>query len=587
MDSTEIVTGVVTTKCDNMKTGGAATSGSSSSGLSSGDASNIQTQHHVSQGDSNKAIASTKTQVKSSSPASGSPSQSIISRQDSGQGETAKRRSSSRSIKRKKFDDELVESSISYQKITRGRNSSISGVPGSVTPGSAGGKSGSTSPIPVLTAAASGLSLAVDTTAPEMAGGGKSRGSGGVGSSIGLTSQGTLSSSLTSSSSSRVAPTSVTSTTSRKRRHRNVHNTAIKDIGRWKPQDDLSLVLGVQQTNDLDAVFRGVKFSCRFSLKEIEDRWYALLYDPVIAKIGVSAMRQLHPDIIAQVHDRALFSEAEEELLRTIPSTTVSTVETFEELLVKHPQVFIPHRSSKGLYNHWSLMKHYHLLPDQTLQPLPRHEDVVTFSDAEEMIERETQAALQTGQIQRQSSSSTSQSTSGLPGVSSRLEADVLNHELTLADRKAKREIRHLENEIPKWQVLVDSITGVAPSDFDNQTLAVLRGRLVRYLMRSREITLGRSTKDSVVDVDLSLEGPSFKISRRQGLIKLQPNGDFMIANTGKRPLYVDSKPVLGSGNCAKLNNNSVVEISGLRFVFLINMDLIAGVRADSLKSQL
>ena len=29
---------------------------------------------------------------------------------------------------------------------------------------------------------------------------------------------------------------------------------------------------------------------------------------------------------------------------------------------------------------------------------------------------------------------------------------------------------------------------GISPPDFDNQTLAVLRGRLVRYLMRSREV---------------------------------------------------------------------------------------------------
>lgn len=107
--------------------------------------------------------------------------------------------------------------------------------------------------------------------------------------------------------------------------------------------------------------------------------------------------------------------------------------------------------------------------------------------------------------------------------------------------------------------------------DFDNQTLAVLRGRMVRYLMRSREvrpaqpsllrrssphcnvcvwclishralacvdpspspqvqllpapfpqITLGRATKDNQIDVDLSLEGPAWKISRKQGTSRKQ-----------------------------------------------------------------
>lgn len=38
------------------------------------------------------------------------------------------------------------------------------------------------------------------------------------------------------------------------------------------------------QTNDLSSVHLGVKFSCRFSLREIQERWYALLYDPVVCR---------------------------------------------------------------------------------------------------------------------------------------------------------------------------------------------------------------------------------------------------------------------------------------------------------------
>ena len=75
------------------------------------------------------------------------------------------------------------------------------------------------------------------------------------------------------------------------------------------------------------------------------------------------------------------------------------------------------------------------------------------------------------------------------------------------------------------------------------------------------QITLGRATKDNQIDVDLSLEGPAWKISRRQGVIKLRNSGDFFIANEGKRPIYIDGKPVL-AGNKQKLYNNSVVEVS-------------------------
>ena len=40
-----------------------------------------------------------------------------------------------------------------------------------------------------------------------------------------------------------------------------------------------------------------------------------------------------------------------------------------------------------------------------------------------------------------------------------------LTPELTVADRRQKREIRQLEQELHKWQVLVDSITGEAAGD--------------------------------------------------------------------------------------------------------------------------
>lgn len=69
-------------------------------------------------------------------------------------------------------------------------------------------------------------------------------------------------------------------------------------------------------------VERGVKFSCRFTFQEIQQRWQALLYDPIVSKIAVAAIRNLHPDMIAAVQAKALFSKAEEDLLGTIKSVS-------------------------------------------------------------------------------------------------------------------------------------------------------------------------------------------------------------------------------------------------------------------------
>uniref|UniRef100_A0A8C6U791 Microspherule protein 1 n=1 Tax=Neogobius melanostomus TaxID=47308 RepID=A0A8C6U791_9GOBI len=329
-----------------------------------------------------------------------------------------------------------------------------------------------------------------------------------------------------------------------------------KDLGRWKPTDDLLLINAVLQTTDLTSVHLGVKFSCRFTLREIKERWYSLLYDPVISKLAWQAMRQLHPEAIAAIQSKALFSQNEEALLSKIGSTSQPKLDVFQDVLNKHPGVFHPSRTPKSLLVHWQLLKQYYLLDDQSVQPLPKGDQILNFSDAEQMID---DAKLKESRD------------------------DVLENELMVSDRHQKREIRQLEQELPRWQVLVDNITGMSMPDFDNQTLAALRGRMVRYLMRSREITLGRATKDKQIDVDLSLEGPAWKISRKQGIIKLKNNGDFFIVNEGRRPIYIDGRPVL-SGNKWKLNNNSVVEIAGLRFVFLINLELISLIKAEAAK---
>ncbi|EPB76156.1 FHA domain protein [Ancylostoma ceylanicum] len=117
-------------------------------------------------------------------------------------------------------------------------------------------------------------------------------------------------------------------------------------------------------------------------------------------------------------------------------------------------------------------------------------------------------------------------------------------------------------------RVVVQPVTGICSPATDVR--ATLRGRVVRYLVRTDRVVLGRSTPRDPVDLDLALEGPAEKVSRKQAVIARDPaSGQFEMTNVGARTIFVDGK-ALGTNNRTRLVDNSIVQIAIIRLVFRI-----------------
>ncbi|CAK9303390.1 unnamed protein product [Gordionus sp. m RMFG-2023] len=398
-------------------------------------------------------------------------------------------------------------------------------------------------------------------------------------------------------------------------------------FGKWKPVDDIKLIINTIQSNDLRRVKQCVTFTCNFSLKEIEERWYRLLYDPILSSLAKKAIKQQlnKPEILAASYRNALFSQEEESILSTIISNRHHTLDQFEQILRQYPSIFLPTRTAKDLQDHWLSMKHHVLLPDQIVNSSSKWNNPFTgshttcspnlqFSDMENLllISNESNdpscksatphhSSIHDAVPEQPHSSESKKSTTPSDNIQKIRDYYPYFAKKSMFDKEYDLDVVHrfqkidrLENELPMWQSIIDKEIG-SNAEFDDCTFAVLQGRAVKFLIKSREVSFGRFCNNFAsakpIDIDLTLEGPCRKVSRLQGHFKLKASSliapsssnnnnlsalshEFYITNEGHRPFFLEGKPIL-PGHATKCRDKSLIEISYLQFTFFVNHRLI------------
>lgn len=73
--------------------------------------------------------------------------------------------------------------------------------------------------------------------------------------------------------------------------HEKMSEICPPDFSIWTTEDDLLLKNAVEAGAALEALAKGaVRFSCRFTIKELQERWHALLYIPEISAKAAARM---------------------------------------------------------------------------------------------------------------------------------------------------------------------------------------------------------------------------------------------------------------------------------------------------------
>lgn len=244
----------------------------------------------------------------------------------------------------------------------------------------------------------------------------------------------------------------------------------------WTPEDDILLIKNIQATKDFSILLKCVPFSKKFTLKELMDRWYAMLLDPVT--IDLTNRRVLaYLDTVDENLSwsiKRLPSHKELYSISKIPSDALPNDSRFEVL---HSDMET--ECFNYIYHVWSMLRWHNLLIDQTLDLLVEDYRIRNNDKVREIFGKNQprQSIHQTNDIwhpfstKRMIEKAKNKSKSKI--VSDHLNANVLEQEnIKYRDQLIKHDVLEIES-------------------YSSNVVGVLNGRFLSYEMDSPVLKVG------------------------------------------------------------------------------------------------
>ena len=327
----------------------------------------------------------------------------------------------------------------------------------------------------------------------------------------------------------------------------NLSRSIQREVGRWPVEDDFLMIKLIENGAALEVLTKAGAFTKKYELKDIERRWEKILYDDRVALEAGKRVREFEQrkksedEVNAFVSERVRKGDCFETMWKKKKTASRNNDYDNNNNNNNNNSNNSNRRNNAGAEDYGNDGNNNGEMINQ----------VNMFKDAEMFILKE---------------------------------CEPLPTEEEMDEAVEKREKKRKERTIHEIAKLEKDLTTVASRAMTRSgIIAKIIGQNTMFTLTKRESTVGRSTTDSAVDVDLSKEGNASKISRVQAYLKLRWNGEFTLRNVGKRPIWINNKPI-ETNNRARLHSHALIEVGGMRMLFVPNPSLVRCIKPEEWK---